>query len=74
MADYQKVYVILCAAASDAADELADIPLAMGCRDKLQKALLAAEDIYIETTVVCWTVRVNKKYLGRKRPRYFLCM
>ena len=44
MADYQKMYVILCAAASDAADELADIPLAMRC----------------------WTVRVNKKYLGRK--------
>ena len=37
MADYQKMYVILCAAASDAADELADIPLAMRCRDKLQK-------------------------------------
>lgn len=51
MADYQKMYVILCAAASDAADELADIPLAMRCRDKLQKALLAAEDIYMETTV-----------------------
>ena len=29
MADYQKMYVILCAAASDAVDELADIPLAM---------------------------------------------
>ena len=39
------------ASASDAADELADIPLAMRCRDKLQKALLAAEDIYMETTV-----------------------
>ena len=51
MADYQKMYVILCAAASDAVGELADIPLAMRCRDKLQKALLAAEDIYIETTV-----------------------
>lgn len=32
MADYQKMYVILCAAASDAADGLADIPLAMRCR------------------------------------------
>lgn len=51
MADYQKMYVILCAAASGAVDELADIPLAMRCRDKLQKALLAAGDIYMETTV-----------------------
>ena len=50
MADYQKMYVILCAAASDAVDERADIPLAMRCRDKRQKALLAAEDIYMETT------------------------
>ena len=51
MADYQKMYVILCAAASDAVDGLADIPLAMRCRGKLQKALLAAEHIYMETTV-----------------------
>lgn len=51
MADYQKMYVILCAAASDAVDERADIPLAMRCRDKLQKALSAAEDIYMETAV-----------------------
>ena len=47
MADYQKMYVILCAAASDAADELADIPLVMRCRDKLQKALLALSLIHI---------------------------
>ena len=50
MADYPKMYVILCAAASDAVDELADTPLAMRCRGKLQKALSAAEDIYMETT------------------------
>lgn len=75
MADYQKMYVILCVAASDAADGLADIPLAMRCRGKLQKALLAAEDIFIwKRPSVCWTVRVNKKYLGRKRPRCFSCM
>ena len=30
MADYQKMYVILCAAASGAVDELADIPLPCG--------------------------------------------
>ena len=51
MADYQKMFVILCVAACVVADELVDIPLAMRCRDKLQKALLAAEDIYMETTV-----------------------
>lgn len=69
MADYQKMYVILCAAASDAADELADIPLAMRCRDKLQKALLAAEDIYMETNVHQHKFRIPK-CLERKNVSY----
>ena len=61
MADYQKMYATVCAAASEAVDELENIPLAMQCRDRLKAALLKAallkaallkaEDIYIETTI-----------------------
>ena len=51
MADYQKMYATVCAAASEAVDELESIPLAMQCRDRLKAALLKAEDIYIETTI-----------------------
>ena len=46
VADYQKMYATVCAAASEAVDELENIPLAMQCRDRLK-----AEDIYIETTI-----------------------
>lgn len=45
------MYVTLCAAASDAVDELENIPLAMSCRNYLKEALLKAEEIYIETTI-----------------------
>lgn len=51
MADYQKMYATVCAAASEAVDESENIPLAMQCRDRLKAALLKAEDIYIETTI-----------------------
>lgn len=56
VADYQKMYATVCAAASEAVDELENIPLAMQCRDRLKAALLKAallkaEDIYIETTI-----------------------
>ena len=51
MADYQKMYATVCAAASEAVDELENIPLEMQCRDRLKAALLKAEDIYIETTI-----------------------
>ena len=51
MADYRKMYVTLCAAASDAVDELENIPLAMSCRNYLKEALLKAEEISIETTI-----------------------
>ena len=51
VADYQKMYATVCAAASEAVDELENIPLAMQRRDRLKAALLKAEDIYIETTI-----------------------
>ena len=43
------MYHILCAAASEALDELPDEPANAAGRDTLQKALNEAENIYIET-------------------------
>ena len=49
MPDYKTMYHILCAAASEALDELPDEPANAKGRDILQKALNEAEDIYIDT-------------------------
>ena len=50
MADYRKMYYVLCKAIDDVIDPLEDIPLARPYVQKLQKALLEAEEIYITTT------------------------
>ena len=50
MPDYKKMYHILCAAASEALDELPDEPANAAGRKILQNALNEAEDIYIETS------------------------
>ena len=47
MADYEKMYHILCAASSEAIDALDGGDLA-GCRRLLQDALEEAEEVYIE--------------------------
>ena len=47
MADYQKMYYILCSAASKALDALPDSAAA---REVLEAALAAAEEVYIETS------------------------
>lgn len=47
MADYQKMYYILCAAASKALDELPDILVNIKGRKTLQDALIEAENVYI---------------------------
>lgn len=49
MPDYKTMYHILCAAASEALDELPDEPANAAGRDILQNALNEAEDIYINT-------------------------
>ncbi len=46
MPDYQKMYAILCAAASDALDALAQKDT-FTATEKLQAALLEAEELYI---------------------------
>lgn len=50
MADYRKMYYILCKAIDDVIDPLDQIPLARSYAEQLQKALLEAEEIYISTT------------------------
>ena len=49
MPDYKTMYHILCAAASEALDELPDEPANAAGRETLQNALNKAEDVYIET-------------------------
>ena len=50
MADYRKMYTVLCKAIDDVIDPLDQIPLAKPYAEQLQKALLEAEEIYINTT------------------------
>ena len=50
MADYRKMYYVLCKAIDDAIDPLEHIPLAAPYAQRLQKALLEAEEVYISTT------------------------
>lgn len=50
MADYKKMYAVLCGAVDDVIDDLEKIPIARTTADILRKALLQAEEIYITTT------------------------
>ena len=50
MADYRKMYYVLCKAIDDVIDPLEHIPLAMPYANQLKRALLDAEEIYITTT------------------------
>ena len=49
MADYKKMYHILCAAASYALDRLPDNMENMMGRKLLQDALLEAEEVYVDS-------------------------
>jgi hypothetical protein len=48
MADYKHMYAILCAAASEAMDKLPEIPMNADGREILHRALLEAEEAYVE--------------------------
>lgn len=50
MADYRKMYYVLCKAIDDVIDPLEHIPLAVPAARQLKTALLEAEEIYITTT------------------------
>ena len=58
MADYQKMYAVLCGAIDDVLDGLRTIPLAQPYARQLYSALLDAEDIYIDTTFYTGTACV----------------
>ena len=47
MADYEKMYALLCGAIDDVLDDLSCIPSAAASAAELQKALLAAEEMYV---------------------------
>ncbi len=49
MADYRKMYAILCAAGSEALDLLPATAENRAGREKLQKALYEAEEVYIDS-------------------------
>ena len=50
MPDYKKMYAVLCAAIDGEIDTLREIPLALASANRLENALLEAEEIYIETS------------------------
>ena len=49
MADYQKMYILLCAAIDGVLDRLLENEEVSDIGEKLRDALLQAEEIYIET-------------------------
>ena len=50
MSDYKKMYAVLCTAIDREIDTLREIPLALASTNRLENALLEAEEIYIETS------------------------
>lgn len=50
MADYQKLYALLCGAIDDVIDPLERIPLVLPYAKKLRRALVQAEELYIDTS------------------------
>ena len=50
MADYERMYALLCGAVDDAIDALEKVPAAEHISQALQSALLEAEEIYICTS------------------------
>lgn len=50
MADYKKMYAVLCKAVDESIIPLERIPLAQSTVEALKSALLEAENIYIETS------------------------
>ena len=50
LADYQKMYAVLCGAIDDVLDELFEIPKARAAGSVLQRALEQAEELYIQSS------------------------
>ena len=52
MADYKKMYTILCGAVDEVIDPLEQIPMAREAVQVLREALLQAESVYIDTAAL----------------------
>lgn len=50
MAEYEKMYAVLCCAIDDALDMLEKVPDAQNPAELLQTALLKAENIFVESS------------------------
>ena len=50
MPDYKKMYAALCTAIDGEINTLREIPLALASANRLENALLEAEEIYMETS------------------------
>lgn len=78
MADYKKMYAVLCGAVDTVIEPLEQIPLALPAEEILHRALLDAEEIYIETTPVlekvttseCIVLKVNRKSEQQQKSKY----
>lgn len=51
MADYKKMYTILCSTIDVVIDELEKMPITLPIAKQLHSALLEAEKIYVDTSV-----------------------
>lgn len=69
MADYRKMYAVLCGAIDDVLDGLQAIPLAQPYARQLHSALLTAEDIYVDTEVYAAETE-RTKIIQHKLNRY----
>jgi len=67
MADYKKMYALLCTAIDREIDTLNEIPLAHASAQRLVAALQEAEEIYIETSS-CVEATEDEKLLGFHAP------
>lgn len=62
MADYQKMYAVLCIAIDREIDALQKIPLAKPSAERLTAALQEAEELYINTSVYAQPTDIKKIY------------
>ncbi len=66
MANYKKMYAVLCGAVDDAIGELNQFPFAYGTIQKLQDALYCAEEIYIDTSLYAVDQKEKQKVVELK--------
>lgn len=60
MADYQKMYAILCGAVDDVIGELEQLPIAGHAVQQLQEAMQRAEVVYMNSSLYVDTGRSTK--------------